>query len=98
MKLHNSATLAVAALAIGIGAPAVAQTTTKSSVTTSNSVQAGVPATTVKAKVVQKTKTRRAKRVLGVKVGHKSRVHKTVRNTTVTATGDTSTQVKDVQK
>lgn len=98
MKAYKLATLTAATFALATGTAAIAQTTTKSSVTTSNTVKAGVPATTVKAITVHKTKTRRAKRVLGVKVGHKSRVHKVVRKTTTTATGETSTQVKEVQK
>ena len=98
MKLNHLAALTIATVALGTGATSVAQTTTRTTTSTSATVRNGVPATTVRSVHVRKTKTHRARRVLGVKVGHHTRVDKTVRSSTTDAHGATSTEVTNVHK
>lgn len=93
MKLL-SATLPIAALALMTGVGADAQTTNRTKVTHDTSVHDGVATRTTKVVHIHKHKTHRAKRILGVKVGHKTVTHKTVRETTHSSNGDVSTTVK----
>ena len=91
MKLHHAAA-ALAAVALAAGAPA--QTTNQTKVTHDTDMKNGVATTTTKVTHTQKRKTRQPKKILGVKVGHKTAVHKTVRETKTSTNGDTSTTVK----
>lgn len=93
MKLtHVAASLS--AFALIVGTPAVAQTTMQTKVDHDTSMKNGV--TTQKTKVTRTTKrkTHRPKKILGVKVGHKTAVSKTVRETKTSSDGDASTTVK----
>lgn len=92
MKLVLAAPL-LAALALT--APSVqAQTSTETKVSHDTDVKDGVATQKTKVTTVHKRKTHRPKKVLGVKVGHKTAVTKTVRETSVSTNGDTSTSVK----
>ena len=57
-------------------------------------VHDGVATTTTKVTETTKRKTHRPKKVLGVKVGHKTVKRKVVRETSVSSDGDRSTTVK----
>ena len=92
------AAASVAALALVATLPATAQTTAKTEVKTETGTKDGVPTRTTKVTHVRKHKTHRAKRILGVKVGTKTRVAKTVRTTTTSADGDKSVSVKTTTK
>ena len=88
------ATLPFVALALMTGTGAAAQVTNQTKVTHDTSVHDGVATRTTKVVSVHKRKTHRAKRILGVKVGHKTVTHKTVRETTHSSNRDVSTTVK----
>ncbi|WP_375395984.1 hypothetical protein [uncultured Sphingomonas sp.] len=88
------ATLPFAALALIATAGADAQTTNRTKVTHDTSVHDGVATRTTRVVYTHKHKTRRARRILGVKVGHKTVTRKTVRETTHSSNGDVSTTVK----
>lgn len=92
MKLMFAAAPILAAFAFAT--PGTAQTTVKTEVKNDTDVKDGV--VTQKRTVVQETKrkTRQPKKILGVKVGHKTAVKKTVRETTTSSNGDASTTVK----
>jgi hypothetical protein len=94
MKLFQAILPAVAALAIGGTGPSSAQTMSKTKVTTDTDVKGGVATDKVKVVNVQKRKTHRPKRILGVKVGHKTAKVKTVKETARSSNGDTSATVK----
>lgn len=86
MKLHYLAPLA--ALTLVSVAPATAQTTAETKVSTKTA-----PDGTKKTKVVhvRKRKTHRPKKILGVKVGTKTVTHKTVKETTTGPNGASTT-------
>lgn len=84
----------IAALALTIGVPAQAQTTSSTKVTHDTGMNDGMPTSTTKVTHVTKRKTHRPKKIFGVKVGHKTVTHKTVRTTTMGADGDRSMSVK----
>ena len=88
------ATLPFVALALMTGTTATAQTTNQTKVTHDTSMHDGVRTRTTKVVSIHKRKTHRAKRILGVKVGHKTVTNKTVRETTHSSNGDTRTTVK----
>ncbi len=92
MKLVLAAALILAAFAFAT--PVSAQTMVKTEVKNDTDVKDGV--VTQKHKVVHTTKrkTRHPKKILGVKVGHKTAVKKTVRETTTSSDGSMSTTVK----
>ena len=94
MKLHHLLAPAIAALALSAGRPAAAQTTTQTRVTHGTSMRGGVVTHRTRVVHVTKHKTRRAKRILGVKVGHKTVKTTTVRETTTSSNGATRTVVK----
>ena len=72
-----------------------AQTTTETKTSTETGTNdAGVPTKTTTVKHVTKHKTRQPKKILGVKVGHKTRKHEVVKKTTVDANGNKSTETK----
>lgn len=73
---------------------ATAQTTSKTEVKHDTSMSGGVATSTTKVEHVTKRKTHRPKKILGVKVGHKTVTHKTVRESSVSSNGDTSTTVE----
>lgn len=75
-----------------LAAPALApaQTTTKVDVSHDTKTKDGVVTNTRKVERVTKTQTRRPKKILGVKVGHKTVTHKTVQKTSVSSNGDHS--------
>ena len=89
MKLHHAALSAVAALAFA-AVPATAQTSASTKVTHDTSVDNGVATHTTKVVHTTKRKTRRPKKILGVKVGHKTVKTKSVRETSVSDNGDVS--------
>jgi hypothetical protein len=94
MKLYQPILSAAVALAIaGVGASS-AQTMSKTKVSTDRDVKNGVATDKVKVVNVQKRKTHRPKRILGVKVGHKTAKAKTVRVDANSSNGDSSTTVK----
>ncbi|MGC5799547.1 hypothetical protein [Sphingomonas sp. NFX23] len=93
MKIRNVAAIA-ATLTLLCGAPVVAQTTHETKVGHDTSVKNGVATTKTKVTETTKRKTRRPKKVLGVKVGHKTVKHQTVRETAVSSNGDRKTTVK----
>ena len=80
--------------AFAFATPGVAQTTVKTEVKNDTDVKDGV--VTQKRKVIHTTKhkTRQPKKILGVKVGHKTKTDKTVRETTTSSDGDQSMTVK----
>jgi hypothetical protein len=89
---HTAALFAATALVASM--PISAQVSHETRVTTSNNMDDGVPSQTTKVVHVKKYKTHHPKRILGVKVGHKTRTVKRVRKTTVDANGNTSTSVE----
>lgn len=91
MKTKYLAAAAVAAFALATAGVATAQTTSETK--TSTDVDAN-GAKTTKVEHIRRHKTHHAKRILGVKVGHKTRVSKTVHETKTSPTGDKSTTVK----
>lgn len=93
MKNRNIAAIA-AAVGLLAGAPAVAQTTHETKVDHDTSVKNGVATTKTKVTETTKRKTRQPKKVLGVKVGHKTVKHQTVRETAVSSNGDRKATVK----
>lgn len=92
MKLLLAAPL-FAALAIP-ALPATAQTSVKTEVKNDTDVKDGVVTRTHKVTHVAKRKTSRPKKILGVKVGHKTATTKTVRETSTSSDGDMTTSVK----
>ncbi|WP_242096763.1 MULTISPECIES: hypothetical protein [unclassified Sphingomonas] len=94
MTLFRTAAPILAALAMTAAMPATAQTTNEVKVSHDTGMHDGMRTHTTKVVHVRKHKTRRAKRILGVKVGHKTRTTKVVRETTRSANGDVSTSVK----
>ncbi|MBN8809560.1 MAG: hypothetical protein J0I47_15175 [Sphingomonas sp.] len=92
MKIIAIAPLA-AGLLLATGNPALGQTTAKTEVKSKVDVDNGVATRTTKVTHLTKRKTHRPKRILGVKVGHKTVTHKTVRETAVSSNGDHSTTV-----
>ena len=93
MKLHHIAA-AAAALALTCGMPAMAQTVRETKVDHDTKVRDGVATTTTKVTETSKRKTNRPKKVLGVKVGHKTVKHQVVRETSVSSNGDRKVAVK----
>lgn len=90
--IHLAASFA--AFALVAGNSAVAQTTTQTKVDHDTSVKDGVATQKTTVTQTNKRKTRQPKKILGVKVGHKTAVHKTVRETKTSSDGDSSTTVK----
>ena len=95
MKIKTLLALTAATLALGTMTAATAQTTTETKVSTDPNASGG---TTTKVEHIHKHKTHHAKRILGVKVGHKTRVHKTVKETSTDANGAQTTTTKTVNK
>ena len=85
-------------LTAALGGSAIAQTTTETKVSTEMGTKDGMPTKTTKVEHIRKHKTHRAKKILGVKVGHKTRVSKTVKETTTAADGSKSTTTKTINK
>lgn len=82
------------ALLMAAGTPAVAQTETQTKVAHDTSMKHGVATAKTTVTHTSKRKTHRPKKILGIKVGHKTVVHRTVKQTTVSSNGDRSTTVK----
>ena len=80
--------LAAVALTAGIAVPASAQVSHETKVTHDVSTQDGVTTNTTRVAHIKKVKTHRAKRILGVKVGHKTRTTKVVKTTSSSSNGD----------
>lgn len=93
MKIHHATAIAVA-LTMICGAPALAQTTRETKVDHDTKVHDGVATATTKVTQSSKRKTHRPKKVLGLKVGHKTVEHKTVRESSVSSNGDHSVKIK----
>ena len=85
---------ALASVALFCGTPALAATTTTTTVTRGASVRNGVVVHRTKVVHVRKRTTRRPRRVLGVQVGHHTNTTKTVRTTVHRANGSTRTTVR----
>lgn len=94
MNARRNVVSVIAAMAIGISLPAMAQVSHETKVSTDTSIHDGVATRTTKVVRVKKVKTHRPKRILGVKVGHKTRVTKTVHERSVSSNGDVTTSVK----
>lgn len=94
MKLYQVILPTMAAFAVTAALPASAQSTTETKVSRDTDVKNGVATDKVKVVNVEKHKTHRAKRVLGVKVGHKTAKTKTVKEMSQSSNGDESTKVK----
>lgn len=82
-------------LTFALAGGSVSQTTTTTEVKTG--VENGAPTKTTKVVHVHKRKTHRVKKILGVKVGHKTAVSKTVKETKTGPDG-TSTTVSSTHK
>lgn len=82
-------------LTFALAGGSVAQTTTTTEVKTG--VENGAPTKTTKVVHVHKRKTHRVRKILGVKVGHKTAVSKTVKETKTGPDG-TSTTVSSTHK
>jgi len=87
------ATAIAATLTLMCGVPAVAQTSHETKVDHDTSVKNGVATTKTKVTETTKRKIRQPKKVLGVKVGHKTVKRQTVRETEVSSDGDRKTTV-----
>lgn len=94
MTRKHIAVAAALSLALTCGAPAMAQTVRETKVDHDTKVHDGVATTTTKVTETSKRKTHRPKKVLGVKVGHKTVKHKVVRETSVSSNGDRKVAVK----
>lgn len=92
MMKHAAA--AIAAFAMLSSASAFAQTTRETKVDHDTSVHGGVATTTTKVTETSKHKTRQPKKILGVKVGHKTKTTKVVRESAVSSNGDRKAVVK----
>ncbi|WP_287978940.1 hypothetical protein [Sphingomonas sp.] len=92
MKKWHTAVIAAAAMLCGT--PLLAQTSQETKVDHDTSVRNGVATTKTKVTQTTKHKTHRPKRVLGVKVGHKTVKHRIVRETDVSSNGDSKSTVK----
>lgn len=90
MRLHHKALAAMSALALA-AVPVAAQTSTSTKVTQSSGTDNGAPTHTTKVVHTTKRKTHRPKKILGVKVGHKTAVTKTVRETSTGPDGASTT-------
>jgi hypothetical protein len=90
LRLAAPALVAIAAVA---GAPVTAQTTAETKVSNDTNVKDGVVTHTRKVEQTSKRKTRQPKKVLGVKVGHKTAKTKVVRETTTDSAGNAKTKV-----
>ena len=101
MTVHRS----LAATALGLGAalglsmaavPSSAQVSHETKVSTDTSMHDGVATRTTKVEHVKKVKTHRPKKILGVKVGHKTITHKRIETRSVSSNGDhsSSTEIK----
>jgi hypothetical protein len=88
------AAAAIAAAVMIVGTPVIAQTVRETKVDHDTKVHDGVATTTTKVTETSKRKTAEPKKVLGVKVGHKTVTKKTVRETSVSSDGDHKTTVK----
>lgn len=91
----------LAAMALGLGVtlaavPASAQVTHETKVSTDTSMHDGVATRTTKVEHVRKVKTHHPKKILGVKVGHKTVTHKRIETRSVSSNGDHSatTEIK----
>lgn len=93
MKIRHATAIA-AALTMMCSTSAFAQTTRETKVDHDTKIHDGVATTTTKVTETSKRKTNRPKKVLGVKVGHKTVEHKTVRESSVSSDGDRSMKVK----
>jgi hypothetical protein len=105
MTVHRS--LAATALGCGVAlgvtlglslaaVPASAQVSNETKVSHDTSMHDGVATRTTKVEHVRKMKTHRPKKILGVKVGHKTRTTKTIQTRSVSSNGDhsSSTEIK----
>ena len=94
MTIIRTASLLLAVPALALGLPAAAQTTAKTEVSHDTSMKDGVATATTKVQHTTKRKTHRPKKILGVKVGHKTVTHKTTRTSSVSSNGDHSSTVE----
>lgn len=91
---RNRIAALVALSGLALSAPSLGQTTRQTKVEHNTSTSNGVATETTKTTQLTKHSTHRPKKVLGVKVGEKTAVHKTVKETSVSSNGDSNTVVK----
>ena len=94
MKTYLVAASIAAGFALASATPLMAQTMQQTKVDHDTSMKNGVATTKTTVTHTTKHKTRRPKKILGVKVGHKTAVSKTVKETKTSSNGDSSTTVK----
>jgi uncharacterized protein YdeI (BOF family) len=87
-------TMMLAAIAMTMGTPVLAQTSRETSVKHDTQVKDGVATATTRTTTVAKRKTAQPKKILGVKVGTRTAETKTVRERSVSSNGDMKTKVK----
>ena len=91
MTVYRNIAALVAVMGLGTSMPISAQVSHDTSVSTSSGMDHGVATQTTRVVNVNKFKTHHAKRILGVKVSHKTRTIKQVRTTTVDSNGNANT-------
>jgi len=94
MTAYRNIAALVAVMVLSTSMPISAQVSQNTSVSTSNGMKDGVATQTTRVLHVNKFKTHHAKRILGVKVGHKTRTIKQLRTTTVDSNGNANTSEK----
>lgn len=92
--MMKQAASAIAAITLITSASTFAQTSHERKVDHDTSVHNGVATTTTKVTETNKRKTNQPKKILGVKVGHKTKTTKVVRETAVSSNGDRKAVVK----
>ena len=93
VKFHRVAALLVASVALSSGVPLIAQTVDQTKAHTDTNMKDGVATTKTTVTRTHKRKTRHPRKILGVKVGTKTDVSKTVEETSDSSNGDTRTTV-----
>jgi hypothetical protein len=94
MTNHRNTAVLLAAIVLGTSMPVSAQVSTATKVSTSNSMDNGVATQTTKVEHTKKYKTHHPKKVLGIKVGNKTKTVKTVQKTSVDSNGNSSSSVE----
>jgi hypothetical protein len=90
MTLLRKTLASLAAVTLTAALPAAAQVTHETKVSHDVSTHDGVTTRTTRVAHIRKIKTHRPKRILGVKVGHKTRKIETVHTTSSSTNGDYS--------
>ena len=93
MITHRLAAALIASVALSSGMPLMAQTVVQTKVHTGTEMKDGVATTKTTVTHTRKRKTHHPRKILGLKVGTKTDVDKTVKTTTDSSNGDSSTTV-----